>query len=354
MKTLWSKLAQDLEPYTPGEQPKSGITIKLNTNENPYGPSPRVQRVLSTFDTAQLKKYPDPEATALRSALAQTYGVELDEVFVGNGSDEVLAHAFQAFFDHERPILLPDVSYSFYQVLCDLYRIPYQTVPLDAGFGIDLARYPLSSGGIVLANPNAPTGLALTLDALRDLAAARPDQVIIVDEAYVDFGAQSAVALIATCPNILVVQTFSKSRSLAGARVGFAIGQRGLIGALRCVKNSFNPYPLGIIEQSMATAELEDPAHFETTRRTIMRDRDWLRDELTRAGFQVLPSFTNFLFVSFPGLSGEFLAGALRERGTLVRYWNQPRISEFVRISIGTTAECNAVAQQLNEIAARR
>ena len=340
MSRFWSSLTHDLKPYVPGEQPRMAELVKLNTNESPFGPSPRALEAIRSEATDTLRLYPDPQATALRAALAAYHHVRPEQVFVVNGSDEVLAHAFTALLKHDAPLLFPDITYSFYPVYCRLYGIDHQEVPLDAAMRIDLADYRRPCSAILLPNPNAPTGIALPRSAIEALLSEHPEQLIVVDEAYVDFGAESAVPLVARHANLLVIQTFSKSRALAGLRVGFAIGQRPLIEALERVKDSFNSYPLDCFAIAGATAAIEDEAWFQETRSRIMASRDWLRDALTGLGFEVLPSQANFVFARHPGRSGAQLASGLRQQGVLVRHFQKPRIGDFLRITVGTDQDC--------------
>lgn len=353
MSRFWSPFVSALQPYVPGEQPKIARLVKLNTNENPYGPSPRVLEALRQEVGDGLRLYPDPESTRLREAIAQYFGhLTAAQVFVGNGSDEVLGLAFLALLKHGRPIFFPDVTYSFYPVYCQLYGIDYRTIPLDDDFALCVADYDQPNGGIVFPNPNAPTGRALPLADIETLLQANPDSVVIVDEAYVDFGADTAVPLVSRYPNLLVVQTFSKSRSLAGLRVGFAVGHPDLIDALNRVKNSFNSYPLDRLAQAGAVAALEDRDWFERTRQAVMRTRAALTRELEALGFEVLPSAANFVFARHPRHDAEKSALALRQRGILVRHFKAPRIDEFLRISIGTDEQCAALVAALKDILA--
>ena len=349
MSRFWSPVVQTLSPYVPGEQPRQGGFIKLNTNENPYPPSARVQAAIATA-SERLRLYPDPRAMVLREAIAARYGVAAEEVFVGNGSDEVLAHAFPALLKHETPLLFPDITYSFYPVYCRLYGVAYEEVPLDAAMRVQIADYRRPCSAILLANPNAPTGTALPRAAIEALLAEHPDQLVVVDEAYVDFGAESAVPLVARHDNLLVVQTLSKSRALAGLRVGFAIGQRPLIEALGRVKDSFNSYPIDCLAMAGAVAAIEDDAWFEETRRRIMASRELLVKGLTGLGFEVLPSHANFVFARHPGQSGAELFAGLRERGVLVRHFRKARIEDFLRITVGTEDECSRLIELAREL----
>jgi histidinol-phosphate aminotransferase len=349
MSRFWSPVVQNLSPYVPGEQPKQDGIVKLNTNENPYPPSPRVPAAIAAA-TDRLRLYPDPRATALREAIATRYGVAPEQVFVGNGSDEILAHTFAALLKHEAPVVFPDITYSFYPVYCRLYGIRYEEVPLDAAMRVQLADYRRPCSAILLANPNAPTGIALPRRAIEALLAEHPDQLVVLDEAYVDFGGESAVPLVARHDNLLVIQTLSKSRALAGLRVGFAIGQRPLIEALERVKDSFNSYPLDGLAIAGAVAAIGDDAWFAETRARIMASRDALARDLTQLGFEVLPSAANFVFARHPRRAGAELAAALRERGVLVRHFQKPRIGDFLRITVGTEEQCNRLIALAREL----
>ena len=353
MSKYWNSLVHSLTPYTPGEQPQLANLVKLNTNENPYGPSPKVLAALQAEIGADLRLYPDPEAQRLKQAIAQLNGLTAPQVFVGNGSDEVLAHVFLALLKQPRPLLFPDITYSFYPVYCRLYGIDYRTVPLGQDFELRVDDYFQESGGIIFANPNAPTGCLLGLDQVERLLAARPDAVVVIDEAYIDFGGPpipTAVPLIARHANLLVVQTLSKSRALAGLRVGFALGQAPLIEALERVKNSFNSYPLGRLAIAGAVAAIEDQAYFEQSCRAIVASRESLVSSLAAMDFVVLPSQANFIFARHPDRDAAELAKALRARGIIVRHFPAPRIDQFLRISIGSDAQCAALVTALREI----
>ena len=349
MSRFWSPVVRNLSPYVPGEQPKQDGIVKLNTNENPYPPSPRATAAI-TAATDRLRLYPDPRATALRETIAAHFSVAPEEVFVGNGSDEVLAHIFQALLQHEAPLLFPDITYSFYPVYCRLYGIAHEEVPLDAAMRVRPADYRRPGSAILLANPNAPTGVALPRAAIEALVSEHPDRLVVVDEAYVDFGAESAVPLVARHDNLLVVQTLSKSRALAGLRVGFAIGQPPLIEALERVKDSFNSYPLDALAIAGAVAAIEDEAWFEQTRRRIMASRDRLVRDLAELGFEVLPSHANFVFARHPERRGAELFAGLRERGVLVRHFQKPRIEDFLRITVGTDEQCDRLIAELRDL----
>ena len=353
MSRYWSAIVQGLTPYVPGEQPKQTDLVKLNTNENPYGPSPRVLDAIRAATGDSLRLYPDPNGDALRQAIADFHrgdGIHPDQVFLGNGSDEVLAHVFLALLKHERPLLFPDISYSFYPVYAGLYGIDHRSVPLGGDFRVRVDDYFVANGGIILPNPNAPTGVALPLAEIERLVAGNAGSPVVIDEAYVDFGGDSAVALIDRHPNLLVVQTLSKSRSLAGLRIGYALGQVDLIEALNRVKNSFNSYPLDRLAIAGATAAIEDREWFERTRQAVMKSRKQLIGQLAELGFEVLPSLANFVFARHPRHDGGELAKALRARSIIVRHFKLPRIDQFLRITVGTDEQCAALVSALREI----
>lgn len=350
MSRFWSSVVHGLTPYVPGEQPRVANLNKLNTNENPYGPSPRVIEAIRAELNDSLRLYPDPGSQRLRQAIADYYQLSADQVFVGNGSDEVLAHVFQGLLKHARPLLFPDISYSFYPVYCRLYQIDYQEIPLKADFSIALDDYPLENGGIIFPNPNAPTGRLLCLHEIEQLLSRNRESVVVVDEAYIDFGGQSAVTLVDRFDNLLVTQTLSKSRSLAGLRVGLAIGNASLVQALQRVKDSFNSYPLDRLAIAGATAAFEDVTYFEQTREKVIRGREFVTAGLQKLGFDVIPSAANFVFASPSQLSAEQVAGALRERSIIVRYFNKPRINAYLRITIGNDQQNRALIDALQEI----
>lgn len=351
LSQYWSPVVHSLTPYVPGEQPKLNRLIKLNTNENPYPPSEQVLAAIQAETSGALKLYPDPNADRLKQAIGDYYGVSAQSVFVGNGSDEVLAHTFCGLLKHDRPILYPDISYSFYPVFCKLYDVESIQIPLDPAFQIRITDYLRPNGGIIFPNPNAPTGCLLPLDQIAHLAS-QTNAVVVIDEAYIDFGGETAIQLIDQHPNLLIIQTCSKGRSLAGLRVGFAVGHPVLIEALERVKNSFNSYPLGRLAIAGAVAAFEDRDYFEQTRQAVIASRDWLTDQLYTLGFKVLPSAANFVFVHHPDYDAAQLAAALRDRSIIVRYFRLPRIDQFLRISIGTEPECQALASALQEIIA--
>jgi len=352
MSKYWSKIVESLTPYIPGEQPKLDNLIKLNTNENPYGPSPAVLAAIRDETSENLRLYPDPNSDKLKESIAQFYHIDAGQVFVGNGSDEILAHTFQALLKHDLPILFPDITYSFYPVYCGLYNIGFKTVPLTANFQINADDYCIPNGGIIFPNPNAPTGCLVSLQDVEKILRHNKDSVVVIDEAYIDFGGQSAAPLLREHPNLLVIQTLSKSRSLAGLRVGFAMGHRELIDALERVKNSFNSYPLDRLAIVGAIAAFKDVSYFEQTRTTIMKDRDQLATALHNLNFEVLPSAANFVFVRHAHRSAEELAQKLRERNIIVRHFKQSRIENFLRITIGSAQQCEELIRTLQEILA--
>ena len=350
MSRFWSDVVKGLKPYVPGEQPKLANLVKLNTNENPYGPSPHVLEAIRAATGESLKLYPDPNAEQLKLAIAKYHAVDSSNVFVGNGSDEVLAHVFLALLKQAQPILFPDISYSFYPVYCGLYQVAYETIPLASDFSIQVGAYTRPNGGIIFPNPNAPTGCLVPLAEIERLLQSNRDSVVVIDEAYVDFGGESAIPLTVSYPNLLVVQTLSKSRSLAGLRVGFAVGDADLIEALERVKNSFNSYPLDRLAIAGAVAAFEDRAYFEQTCQAVVATREKLSGELQAFGFEVLPSQANFIFVHHPQRDAQELALALRQRSIIVRHFKLPRIEQFLRITVGTDEQCAALVAALKEI----
>ena len=356
MSQYWSPLVHTLTPYVPGEQPKLTNLIKLNTNENPYPPSPHAVAAMQGeigVDGTTLRLYPDPNADRFKQAVAANFAefaITPAQVFVGNGSDEVLAHAFMALLKHDKPILLPDISYSFYPVYCGLYGIDSIAIPLDENFKIRIDDYARENGGIIIANPNAPTGQLLPLAEIERLLTAHPNSVCVIDEAYVDFGGETAIALINKYPNLLVIRTLSKSHARAGLRIGYAIGHSDLIEALDRVKNSFNSYPLDRIAIAGATAAVHDKKYLEETRHAVMNSRSVLVNNLETLGFKVLPSAANFIFARHPQHDAAQLAAKLRERKIIVRHFKAPRIDQHLRITIGTDVQCEALVHALREI----
>lgn len=358
MSQFWSPIVHRLTPYVPGEQPKIANLVKLNTNENPYGPSLRALEAIRNATGESLKLYPDPHGDALKQAIANHFadcGITPQQVFVGNGSDEVLAHVFLGLLKHEAPLLFPDITYSFYPVYCGLYEVPFEVVPLSEDFSLRVADYQRPDGqvgGIIFPNPNAPTGKLLPLAEIEALLQQTPNAVVVIDEAYIDFGGDTAIALVNRYPNLLVVQTLSKSRSLAGLRVGFAVGHVDLIAGLERIKDSFNSYPLDRLALAGAVASFEDRAYFEQTCRQVIATREQLVGDLSELGFSVIPSAANFVFARHPGHDAGQLALALRERGIIVRHFKQPRIDQYLRITIGTDAQCGALTAALRQILA--
>ncbi len=350
MNRFWSRRIQDVVPYTPGEQPRGKNFIKLNTNECPYPPSPKVTEAIRRAAGDSLRLYPDPECTELRAAIARREGLQISQVFCGNGSDEVLAFAFQAFFDPEQEVVFPKITYSFYPVYTDFFGLRRREVPMNPDFSHPIDLLCGNNGGVVLANPNAPTGIAVGLDTVERLLRANPDVVVIVDEAYIDFGAHSAVELIGRYPNLLVVQTSSKSRALAGLRVGWAMGDAGLIDGLRCVRDSVNSYTVDRLAQIGAAAAIEDEEYFQSIRCRVMDTRTWAENTLKGKGFTVIRSQANFLFASHPRHPGRELLDGLRAQGIIVRWWDKPEIRNWLRVSIGTREEMEALVKALDKL----
>ena len=350
MREFWSQRLRDAQPYVPGEQPRERKFIKLNTNECPYPPSPKALEAIVRAADDGLRLYPDPECLALRQAIARREGVRPEQVFCSNGSDEVLAFAFQAFFDPDREIVFPRVTYSFYPVYTKYFGLRCRQEPMHPDFTIPVERMMGNHGGVVLCNPNAPTGMAVGLDEVERLLRGNPDVVVLVDEAYVDFGADSAVGLIDRYPNLLVVRTTSKSRALAGLRVGWAMGNENLIAALRLVRDSINSYTVDRLAQAGAQAAIEDEGYFQDIRQRVMDARDWTAKAFKELGFTVLDSSANFLFVSHPGYGGKQLLDGLRQRGILVRWWPDEPIQDWLRVTIGTGEEMERLIQAVTEI----
>lgn len=356
-RRLWSDKAKSLTPYVPGEQPKHDNLCKLNTNENPFAPSPKavaaMQAVLADDATA-LRLYPEPESDGLRQALADYYNLTPEQVFVGNGSDEVLALVFACFFKKSRPILMPDISYSFYPVYADTFGVQVKTIDLSEDFSIRVDDYDQPCDGVILANPNAPTALRLSLDEVARLVAMHPDAVVVIDEAYIDYADDvsqaSAISLIERFDNLVVTQTFSKSRALAGLRVGMAFANPSLIAALSAMKNSFNSYPLDRVAQAGATASVQDVQYFEKQRQAVIELRHQLTQDLIDLGFVVLPSSANFVFATKPGYDAANLSDQLRAQGVIVRHFKQARIKNYLRISVGTAQQNARLLAVLKEI----
>jgi histidinol-phosphate aminotransferase len=348
MSKYWSEVVNKLTPYVPGEQPKIQNLTKLNTNENPYGPSDQVIQALQAVANDDLRLYPDPNSDKLKTTIAESYGLQANQVFVGNGSDEVLAHVFQALLKHSRPLLFPDITYSFYPVYCGLYDIEFDAIPLNEKFEIVINDYDRPNGGIIFPNPNAPTGVPLALIEVEKLLKINTESVVVIDEAYVDFGTESAVKLINTYPNLLVTQTLSKARSLAGLRVGYALGHSSLIEALIRVKDSFNSYPIDRFAEAGAIAAMQDKAYFEETRKKVIATRSALISGLQALDFEVLPSGANFIFAKHKTRDGAELTEKLREQNIIIRHFKKPaRIAPYLRITIGTDAQSKQLIDAL-------
>jgi histidinol-phosphate aminotransferase len=351
LSKFWSEVVNRLTPYVPGEQPKIANLVKLNTNENPYGPGPKVLQALRGEVGDSLRLYPDPNSDRLRAAIAEYHGLAPHNVFVGNGSDEVLAHTFQALLKHELPLLFPDITYSFYPVYCGLYGVAFETIALTESFEINIDDYLRPNGGIIFPNPNAPTGRLLALGEIERLLQANTESVVVLDEAYIDFGGESAAGLVSRYPQLLVIHTLSKARSLAGLRVGYALGQPDLIEALTRVKDSFNSYPLDRFAQAGAIAAMQDQAYFEEMRHQVIATRTKLVTDLEALGFEVLPSGANFIFARHAHRGGGELTAKLRERSIIVRHFSSPaRIAPFMRITVGTDVQCAQLVAAIREI----
>ena len=341
MHQEWMKNLRDIEPYVPGEQSMEKNIVKINANENPYPPSPEAIKAINEFDCNRLRFYPDANALEFKKALAEFYGVSVENVFLGNGSDDVLALSFQAFFNGDRPIAYPDITYSFYPVWCRLFNIPYKNYPLDDNFRINPEDYKEQNGGVVIPNPNAPTSLGEGREFIERIMEYNKDSVVIIDEAYVDFGGYSSVELTKKYENLLITGTFSKSRSLAGMRIGYAIGSKTLISVLEAVKNSYNSYTLNSVSMAAGTAAIKDRAYFESTVSKVIATRQRVAEELRALGFTVLNSQTNFLFATHNAISIKDYFEWLKAQKVFIRYFNLPRINNYVRITIGTDDEMN-------------
>jgi histidinol-phosphate aminotransferase len=352
MSQYWSRIIRELKPYVPGEQPKENIFVKLNTNENPYPPSPWVLDAIVKAADSSLRRYPDPNCEVLKQAIADYYPVNKENVFVGNGSDEVLALSFISFFKQPQPILFPDISYSFYEVYCSIFEIENIRVPLTEDLDISLVGYEQSNGGIIFANPNAPTGRLLSLDKIENLLDWNTESVVIVDEAYIDFGGDTAIQLIGKYPNLLVVQTFSKSRSLAGLRVGFALGSETLIEGLERAKNAFNSYPLDRLAIAGALEAIRDEAYFQATCKKVMKTRKRTVAALSKMEFSIVPSMANFIFIRPAGIQARELYTRLKDEKILVRHFDKPRINKYLRVTIGTDADMQTFIEKIKKIVA--
>ncbi len=349
----WESNVRRVEPYVPGEQPKENDIIKLNTNENPYPPSPNAVKALEHFDTNKMRLYPDPDSQILVEALAERYGLKSSQVFVGVGSDDVLSMAFMTFFNSDRPVLFPDVTYSFYDVWADVYRIPYKQIPLDENFRINPDDYCCENGGIIFPNPNAPTGVLEGLSMIEKIIKANPDSMVIIDEAYIDFGGESCLPLIEKYDNLLVVQTFSKSRSMAGMRIGFAMGNEKLIKYMNDVKFSVNSYTMNPVTQICGAESVKDEVYFKKTVDKIIATREDAKIKLKNLGFNFPDSKSNFIFASHNTKPANEIFEELKKRKIFVRYWNKPRISNYLRITVGTPEEMTSLLNALEEITAQ-
>lgn len=350
MSKYWSEIAKKIEPYTPGEQPKDRKYIKLNTNESPYPPSPKVLEAIKLAADESLRLYPDPNCDDLCKTIAEYYNLEKNQIFVGNGSDEVLAFSFMAFFNPNKPIIFPDITYSFYPVYAGLFNIDFEVVYLDEEFNVPTEKFYKNNGGIIISNPKAPTAKSISMDAIKDILERNMESVVVIDEAYVDFGGESAIPLINEYPNLLVIQTLSKSRSLAGLRVGFALGQKELIEGLSRIKNSFNSYTLDRLAMIGAIEAFKDDEYFVKTRSKVIKTREEVSVSLIELGFKVTESSANFVFISHPFVHASSLFRQLREKNILVRHFNKPRIDNYLRVSIGTDEEMDCFLKALDEI----
>jgi histidinol-phosphate aminotransferase len=350
MSKYWNNKVRELEPYVPGEQPKDKKYIKLNTNENPYPPSKRVMEVMKNAVNGDLKLYPDPTCSELIDELADYYSLEKDQIFIGNGSDEVLAFSFMAFFSKDRKILFPDISYSFYPVYAQLLDLNYELVKLDENFNVSLEEFKKENGGVIIPNPNAPTAKYIHIEELKKLVEANKDSVVIIDEAYIDFGGESMIKFINEYDNLLVIQTLSKSRALAGLRVGFAFGHKDLIEGLNRIKNSINSYTIDRVAISGAAEAIRDEEYFQEITKKIISTREKTVEDLESLGFMVLESKANFVFASHKEVQGKVLYEKLKDNGVLVRYFNKERIDNFLRISIGTDDEMAVLLDKLKII----
>ena len=349
-KMSWEKNVRKVVPYVAGEQPKEEKVIKLNTNECPYPPAPGVQKILREFPIDRLRLYPDTNATKLTDALAEYYGIRSEEIFIGVGSDDVLGMSFLTFFHGDKPILFPDITYSFYDVWADLFGIPYKTCALDENFRIKREDYFQNNGGIILPNPNAPTAIWEDTGVLEEIVAANPDSIVIIDEAYIDFGGKSMLPLIHKYDNLMVVQTFSKSRAMAGVRIGFAMANEKIIQYLKDVKESYNSYTMNMVSIEAGTAAVKDKAYFEETINKVIKTREWTKDQLEQLGFRFTDSKSNFLFATHERVPAKEIFEALKQRHIYVRYWNKPRIDNYLRITIGTDEEMMQLCNALREI----
>jgi histidinol-phosphate aminotransferase len=346
----WRDLLRDVEPYVAGEQPKMKNLIKLNTNENPYDPGVKVKEAINAFHSETLLLYPNADSDDLKKALALYHGLDENQIFIGNGSDEVLALTFLTCFNGKDPILFPDITYSFYPVYCDLYHIDFKQIPLDKEFKMNKEDYFVKNGGIIFPNPNAPTGELVSVDFVDEILSKNQDSIVVIDEAYIDFGGETVLPLLKKYDNLLIIQTFSKFRSLAGIRLGVALGNQEIISRLYDVKNSFNSYPVDRIAQVVGKASVEDSDYIKENAKKIIKTREYTVNELKKLGFEMTDSYANFIFVKNPKYSGEYLFKELRKEGIIVRWFNKPRISDYLRITIGTDQQMETMIKQLKII----
>jgi len=350
MSKYWNELTRSLDPYVPGEQPKDKEYIKLNANESAYAPSPKVLEAIKRAANEDLRMYPDANCYELRDTIAQYYGLKREQIFVGNGSDELLAFSFMAFFTQGKPILYPDITYSFYPVYSKLFKIDYKLIPLDEEFNIPVDPFLSENGGVIISNPNAPTAKDMPLESIQKILKYNLDKVVLVDEAYIDFGGESAVKLIDQYPNLLVMQTFSKSRCLAGLRVGFVMGQKDLIEGINRIKNSINSYTLDRAALAGAVEAIKDETYFQENRKRIIKTRERISKSLREIGFKVTDSKANFIFISHSSINADKIFAELKGKGILVRYFKIPRIDNFLRIGIGTDEEMDIFMKAIKEI----
>lgn len=352
MINKWEENVRRVVPYIPGEQPKEKDIIKLNTNENPYPPAPAVREILNNYNVSDMRLYPNPDSEILVNAIAERYGLKPSQVFVGVGSDDVISMAFMTFFNSDKPVLFPDVTYSFYDVWADVYRIPYKTCPLREDFTINPEDYRQENGGIIFPNPNAPTGVLESIEMIEDIVKSNPDSVVMIDEAYIDFGGKSCLPFIEKYENLLVIQTFSKSRSMAGMRIGFAMGSEKLIKYMNDVKFSVNSYTMNSITQICGAEAVRDEKYFNDTVGKIITTREYSKKKLAEMGFEFTDSMSNFIFASHKQKNAGYIFEELKKRKIFVRYWNKPRINNYMRITVGTDDEMNALFKALEEIIA--
>ncbi len=347
---MWREYVREVTPYTPGEQPGGADVIKLNTNENPYPPCDGVAKALKEFDCEALRRYPDPAVSKLRGAIASYHNLDMGNVFVGVGSDDVIAMCYMTFFNSNKPILFPDITYSFYDVWADEFKVPFTVKALNDDFRINKSDYYVENGGVIIPNPNAPTGIAEPVEFFEDILNHNRDSIVIIDEAYVDFGASSCIELLSQYDNLIVVRTFSKSRSMAGSRIGYALASEEIITALHNVKYSYNSYTMDSVTIKLGVEAIKDEKYFRDNLDKVICTRNWTRDRLNELGFQVFDSSANFLFVKPSGISAKALFEKLKERNIYVRYFNKPRIDNYLRISIGTDSEMQALVDAIAEI----